>query len=60
MALALDESRADALIRITAFNIEARYPDMKRDFRRACTPEYTEQQMIVIKEMLEWLKSQRV
>jgi HEPN domain-containing protein len=58
--LALDEARADALIRITAFNIEARYPDMKRDFRRACTPEYTEQQIAVIKEMLEWLQFQQV
>ncbi|GAG12465.1 unnamed protein product [marine sediment metagenome] len=25
-----DEAKVDALIRITAFNIEARYPDVKR------------------------------
>jgi HEPN domain-containing protein len=60
VGLELDEARADALIRITAFNIEARYPDMKRDFRRACTPEYTAHQMAAIKEILEWLQSQQV
>ena len=42
-----------------AFNIEARYPDMKRDFRRTCTPEYTDQQMAAIKEMFAWLRSQQ-
>lgn len=54
----LDESHTEVLLRVTAFNIEARYPDMKRDFRRLCTPEYTGQQMGLIKELFEWLQSQ--
>ena len=56
--LELDQVQTDALIRISAFNIEARYPDMKRDFRRMCTPGYTAQQMAAIKEMFTWLRSQ--
>lgn len=56
--LELDETRTDALVTITAFNIEARYPDMKRAFRQKCTPEYTGHQMIRIKELFEWLRSQ--
>lgn len=58
IGLELDEPRTEALLRITAFNIEARYPDMKRDFRRICTSEYTDQQMVMIKELFAWLRSQ--
>jgi hypothetical protein len=53
-----DEARAEALITITAFNIEARYPDVKRTFRQKCTAEYTERQMTLIKELFAWLRSQ--
>jgi HEPN domain-containing protein len=56
--LELDEARTDALITITAFNLEARYPDMKRGFRQKCTPEYTAKQMTLIKELFAWLQSQ--
>ena len=59
LGLALNQIQTDTLIRISAFNIEARYPDMKRDFRRTCTPEYTDQQMVAIKEMFAWLRSQQ-
>lgn len=45
---------------ITAFNLEARYPDMQRSFRRQCTPESTIGQMSVIKELAVWLQSQLV
>lgn len=55
--LKLDEVKADALIRITGFNIEARYPDVKRAFRKKCTAEFTGNQMNVIKEVSQWLKS---
>jgi hypothetical protein len=48
----------DKLVTVTAFNIEARYPDFKRSFRQRCTPEYTAKQMAMIKELLQWLKSQ--
>lgn len=54
-----DEAQTELLIRITAFNIEARYPDFKHDFRRKCTPEYTAGQMAAIREVLAWLRSHR-
>ncbi len=53
-----DETKADALIRITAFNIEARYPDVKRAFRKKCTMDFTNEQMKIIKEVYEWVKFQ--
>lgn len=52
-----DEIQTEALITITAFNIEARYPDLKRAFRERCTAEFTERQMATIKEMFQWLRS---
>jgi len=54
-----NETQTELLIRITAFNIEARYPDPKRDFRRNCTVEYAAEQMAAIREVLVWLKSHR-
>lgn len=56
--LAVDEETVDKLITVTAFNIEARYPDFKRAFRRACTPDFTARQMVMIRELMTWLKSQ--
>jgi HEPN domain-containing protein len=58
VGLDMDEATEDKLITVTAFNIEARYPDFKRSFRQRCTPEYTDRQMIMIKELVQWLKSQ--
>lgn len=52
-----DETQTEALITITAFNIEARYPDMKRTFRQKCTAEFAGRQMAVIKEVFRWLRS---
>ncbi|GAK61723.1 HEPN domain protein [Candidatus Vecturithrix granuli] len=54
----LTTPRSDALILITSFNIQARYPDEQRTFRAKCTREYTEQQLKTIKEIFIWLKSQ--
>ena len=56
--LNLDEAQTVALLRITAYNLEARYPDVKRAFRQVCTPEYTLQEMATIEELLGWLRSQ--
>jgi len=53
-----DEAQTEALLTITAFNIEARYPDLKRAFRAKCTAEFTAQQMTSIQEVLQWLKAQ--
>jgi len=52
-----DETQTEALLTITAFNIEARYPDLKRAFRQQCTPEYTQRQLTSIKEIFVWLRS---
>jgi HEPN domain-containing protein len=52
-----DEAQTEALIAITAFNIESRYPDVKRSFRTQCTPEFTAHQMMTIKEIFTWLRS---
>ncbi len=52
-----NEAQAETFIRITAFNIEARYPDLKREFRHKCTPEYAAEQIAAIKEIRAWLKS---
>jgi HEPN domain-containing protein len=53
-----DEETAEKLTTVTAFNLEARYPDFQRSFRQTCTPEYTARQMSVIKELMQWLRSQ--
>ncbi len=45
------------LIQITDFNIEARYPDEKRSFRKKCTKEFTEGMLNEIKGVFQWLKS---
>ncbi len=58
LGLDVNEAHLEALITITAFNIEARYPDFKRSFREKCTMEYSKGQMAMIKESYEWLKSQ--
>lgn len=54
----LDEEKSDLLVTITAFNIEARYPDTQRSFRKKCTPEYSKSEMKTIKGLYLWLKSQ--
>ena len=37
--LNVDEEAAEKLAIVSAFNLEARYPDYKRSFREICTPE---------------------
>jgi HEPN domain-containing protein len=54
--LSLDEDRKKDFLLITSFNIEARYPDIKRSFRKKCTKEFTQEQMETIKEIYQWLK----
>lgn len=52
-----DEIQTEALLTITAFNIEARYPDLKRTFRQKCTAVFTAHQITMIKEVFKWLRS---
>jgi HEPN domain-containing protein len=55
--ISLDEDKSEKLILISSFNIEARYPDIKRSFREKCTKEFTLKQIRIIKEIYKWLKA---
>jgi len=46
------------LDRINDFNMEARYPDEKLSFYKTCSEEFTKENLDIIKEMYNWLKSQ--
>lgn len=55
--IALSDEKKEKLIKITAFNLESRYPDEKRSFRKKCTEEFTESELRQIEEIFAWLKS---
>ena len=55
--ITLSDEKKEKLIKITAFNLESRYPDEKRSFRKKCTEEFTEGEMKQIEEIFVWLKS---
>lgn len=52
----MSQKRNEQLVLITAFNIEARYPDLKRSFRKKCNKEYAAEQIQVIKDIMKWLR----
>ena len=54
--LELTEEQEVVLTEITTFNLSTIYDDYKRDFYNKCTDEYTEKQMIKIKEIKLWLE----
>ena len=54
--VAVPNEKVDTLIEISAFNIEARYPDLKRAFRKKCDSVYAENQILIIKEVYQWLQ----
>lgn len=53
----LTEEQKISLVRITTFNLESRYPDEKRSFRKKCTKEFTKNEIQTVKETFKWLKS---
>jgi len=55
--LNVDEETENAVIMIAGFNIESRYPDFKRSFRKKCTQAFTIEQMNEIKRIFKWLQS---
>jgi HEPN domain-containing protein len=57
--LTIPENILSDLVRITAFNLEARYPDYKKKFRNKCTKHFTTQELDKIYEVFKWLKSIR-
>ena len=56
-SIVLSPEQKDALIRITAFNLESRYPDEKRSFRKKCDEAFTSSELSQVKEVFQWLKS---
>jgi HEPN domain-containing protein len=52
----MSKNRKEQLVLITSFNIEARYPDLKRSFRKKCTKEYAAEQIQAIKDAMKWLQ----
>ena len=55
--LVLSAGQIEALNKITAYNLEARYPDEKRSFRLKRTEPFTSAQLTEIMEIIKWLKS---
>jgi HEPN domain-containing protein len=55
--LDVEEKTLNALITITGFNIESRYPDFKRSFREKCTRDFTMEQFREIERIFKWLRS---
>ena len=53
--IATSEQQKDILDRITTFNISVRYPDYQQRFYKKCTPEFTMENIKLIKEMRIWL-----
>jgi hypothetical protein len=53
----LTDDQTEKLITITRFNLESRYPDQKRSFRKKCTKEFTGNELKKIKDIFKWLKS---
>lgn len=53
----LTEIQKEQLIKITAFNLKARYPDFKRSFKEKCTEDFTRNELNRIEEIFGWLKS---
>ena len=53
----LTEERRDQLIKLTAFNLESRYPDEKRSFRKKRNEAFARKELDKIEEIFKWLKS---
>lgn len=53
--LEISEEMADYLDEITAFNINARYPDLKQEFYKKCTKEFASHSLKKIEEVRAWL-----
>ena len=54
--ISLSPERREQLVMITSFNIEARYPDLKRSFRNKCTREFASGQITGIQDVMKWLR----
>lgn len=51
-----DDQQAERLFRITAFNLNARYDDYKKEFYAMCTPAFTAEWIENIKQIRQWIE----
>lgn len=56
--LELSEDQKNLLDVVTSFNIEARYPDYKKEFFKKCDSKFTSKHINQIKELRLWLLEQ--
>jgi len=56
--LVASDDQTEFLIEIQEYNLRARYPDFKLNFKKRCTKEFTLKQLNRIGEFGEWLKKQ--
>ncbi|MDD2586230.1 MAG: HEPN domain-containing protein [Syntrophomonadaceae bacterium] len=54
-ALNLNDKQKDQLDLVSSFNIAARYPDYKHSIYQKCTPSFTKENLMTIKELRTWL-----
>jgi hypothetical protein len=54
--LEITDEYSDWLDQITAFNLNARYDDYKREFYSMCTPGFTRDWIEIIKILRKWIK----
>jgi len=54
--LELSEEYAEWLFKITAFNLNARYDDYKKEFYSICTADFTKEWIEKIKILQQWIK----
>lgn len=55
--LTLTTDQLVLLRRVTDYNIEARYPDWKLEFKKKCTREFCQAELKVIENFGQWLRT---
>ena len=58
--LEVSEELYQQLAEITTFNTEGRYEDYKMEFCKRCTKEYAIKQIKIIKDIVEWIKTELI
>lgn len=56
--LSVSSQQREALLRVTAYNVDTRYPEDVVATRRRYTREHTENELRIIEETGQWLKSE--
>lgn len=54
--LSISDKQLEFLIKVQEYNLRARYPDFKFDFKKRCTEEFTQKELEEIVEFGIWLK----